>query len=54
MVITSFGPGIKLHMFGAPLVYLDAPGVPLVYLVYLWCTLKNIGSTFEKHWSIPC
>jgi len=32
MGVTSFGPGIKLHMFGAPwctLVHLDVP----------WCTL---------------
>ena len=39
MVITSFGPGIKLHMFDAPLVYLDAPGVPLVYLEAHWIYL---------------
>ena len=34
MVVTSFGPGIQLHMFDAPLVYLDAPGVPWVHQVY--------------------
>ncbi len=39
MLVTSFGPGIKLHMFDAPWCAVVCPWGALVCLDVLWCAL---------------